>query len=98
MPYYALTYITAENFVERRMPYREQHLLLAQQYHDNQILLAGGSMQPAIESLLIFHCENEDVVKSFMRQDPYVQNGLVKAWYIREWNIVIGDKFIKKEK
>jgi uncharacterized protein YciI len=97
MPYFALTYITVENFTEKRTPFREQHLALAQAYYKKNILIAGGSMHPAIESLLIFHCETEEVIKTFMGEDPYVQNGLVKAWYIREWKVVIGDQFMRKE-
>lgn len=91
MPYFALTYITVENFTEKRIPFREEHLALALKYHRQKILMAGGSMNPAIEALLIFHCENEETVKVFMQADPYVQQGLIKAWYIREWNMVVGD-------
>jgi uncharacterized protein YciI len=97
MSYFALTYITGENFTERRKPFREEHLLLAQTYHERKILLAGGAMQSALEALLIFRCETEETVKEFIQQDPYVQQGLVKAWYIREWKIVIGDKFMGED-
>ncbi len=90
MPFYALTYITVDDFANKRTPFREQHLKLAREFFDNKILIMGGSMQPAIEALLIFNCDTEDTVKLFMQQDPYVQEGLVKAWYIREWNVVIG--------
>jgi uncharacterized protein YciI len=30
------------------------------------------------------------VVEAFTKADPYVQNGLVTGWRIREWNVVVG--------
>jgi hypothetical protein len=29
-------------------------------------------------------------VENFAKNDPYVKNGLVKNWHIREWTTVIG--------
>ena len=32
------------------------------------------------------------MVEAFVEQDPYVRNGLVTSWHIREWNVVVGGK------
>jgi uncharacterized protein len=32
------------------------------------------------------------VVEAFVEQDPYVRNGLVTSWRIREWNVAVGGK------
>jgi uncharacterized protein YciI len=29
-------------------------------------------------------------VEAFVAQDPYVRQGLVTGWTIRDWNVVIG--------
>jgi hypothetical protein len=31
------------------------------------------------------------VAEAFARADPYVRNGLVKNWHVREWTTVVGD-------
>jgi len=30
------------------------------------------------------------VAEDFVKRDPYVSNGLITEWTIREWNVVIG--------
>jgi uncharacterized protein YciI len=30
------------------------------------------------------------VVEACAEADPYVRNGLVRAWRVRDWNVVIG--------
>jgi uncharacterized protein YciI len=38
----------------------------------------------------VWATEDEDVVRRFVDADPYVRNGLVASWSIRQWNVVIG--------
>ena len=30
------------------------------------------------------------MVEAFAQADPYVRNGLVREWRVREWNVVVG--------
>lgn len=34
--------------------------------------------------------ERDAVAEGFVRNDPYVVNGLVKEWRVRPWTVVIG--------
>ena len=89
--YHILLYKTAENYIERRKPYREEHLLYANAAHDRGELLLGGALDdPADGALLIFKTGNPAVVEDFARNDPYVLNGLVIEWRVRPWIVVIG--------
>jgi uncharacterized protein YciI len=40
--------------------------------------------------LLLFKAENASVAEDFARADPYVREGLVSAWHVREWTTVVG--------
>jgi hypothetical protein len=31
------------------------------------------------------------VAEEFAKADPYVLNGIVKRWYVREWTTVVGE-------
>jgi len=42
--YYILFYKTVENYVERRAPFREEHLQLAQKARQNGTLILGGAL------------------------------------------------------
>ena len=90
MNYYALTYKTADNYLEERPKYRDEHLKLATEFVEKGYLVLGGAMEnPADEALLIFKAESDKIVISFAENDPYVKNGLVKLWSVRKWNVVV---------
>ena len=88
--YFALFYDTVDNFVERRQPYRQEHLALLEQAHRDGRLLLAGALKPADAALLIFKTDSAAEVEAFARNDPYVARGLVKDWRVREWTVVIG--------
>ena len=41
-------------------------------------------------ALLVFRADDRGVAEEFVRQDPYVANGLVDRWEIRSWAVVVG--------
>jgi len=88
--YFALFYTTVENFIERRQPLREAHLAHARRSHQDGHLVLAGALQPPDAALLVFRADSAAPVEDFARNDPYVANGLVKSWRVREWTVVIG--------
>ncbi|WP_067178265.1 YciI-like protein [Sulfurospirillum sp. UCH001] len=89
--YYILFYNYVDNIIEKRVPFREAHLALATSFVESGELLLGGAFaNPADGAILIFKVENKAQVEAFVKQDPYVQNGLVTSWNIREWSVVVG--------
>ncbi|MFC4874360.1 YciI-like protein [Negadavirga shengliensis] len=89
--YFILTYVTVEDYVTKRAPFRSAHLALAMEYHDKGFLKMGGALaDPADKAVLVFRCQDKSVIEDFVRQDPYVQNGLIVSWEVREWTVVIG--------
>ena len=85
-----LEYALVDDYLERRTALREEHLGLAKDAHERgELLLAGALPDPYDRALLIWTAPRE-VVERFVEQDPYVRNGLVKDWTIRDWNVVIG--------
>jgi uncharacterized protein YciI len=45
---------------------------------------------PVDGAVLLFRAESPAVAEAFAREDPYVVNGLVKPWRVREWTTVVG--------
>jgi len=92
MPYFVLFYKTVDNYVEKRAPFREEHLRLADEARSSgKLIMAGALADPADEALLIFECESADVAEDFARNDPYVKNGLISEWRVRPWTVVISN-------
>jgi uncharacterized protein len=91
--YYALIYELIDDYIERRAAFRAEHLKLASESHGrDELVLAGAFAEPPDQALLIFHTADRSVAERFVRQDPYVVNGLVKSWKVRPWTVVVGDK------
>jgi uncharacterized protein YciI len=91
MPYFTLTYEMGENFAERRMPYRGEHLALVRAAHARgDVLMAGALGTPPTGGLLIFRAPDASVVEEFAKNDPYVIQGLVTHWEVKRWTVVAG--------
>jgi uncharacterized protein len=89
--HYLLFYDYVENAVERRAPFREQHLRLAQEALGRGELLMGGAFSDPVDgAALLFQADDPSVVEAFVRRDPYVVNGVVTRWRIRPWTVVVG--------
>jgi hypothetical protein len=89
--YYALFYDVADDYLERRGEFRTEHLTLAREAAARgELVLAGAFANPPDGALLVFEAEEQSVVEEFVRRDPYVANGLVTRWWVREWTVVGG--------
>jgi uncharacterized protein YciI len=90
--HYLLFYDVVPDYVERRRPHRDRHLRYARAAHARGELLLGGALaNPADGAVLWFQGDSPRVAEQFAESDPYVTNGLVTAWRVREWTTVIGD-------
>ena len=95
MRHFLLTYTLAPDYLARRPEFRGLHLALARAAVERGELLLGGavltsSSDPPEEALLLFAGEDCETAEAFARGDPYVTNGLVNAWRVREWLTVVG--------
>jgi len=92
MNYYALMYDLVKDHETRRMPYRDEHLQRIRAAHARgELIMAGAFADPMDRALLVFRAPDRAVVEEFVRNDPYVKNGLVPKWEIRSWTVVVGN-------
>jgi uncharacterized protein YciI len=89
--YLALQYDLVDDYLDRRPEFRDEHLGLARAAHERgDLALAGAFSNPPDHALLVWSTEDRSLVEAFAEADPYVRNGLVRSWTVREWNVVIG--------
>lgn len=89
--HYLLFYEVVEDYISRRAQFREAHLEKAWQAASRgDLILAGAMGDPVGGALLLFQSNSPEAAEKFARADPYVTNGLVKRWYVREWTTVVG--------
>lgn len=90
--HYFLIYELSDDYLERRGEFRNDHLRIAWEAHENGDLVTGGALQnPADRAYLLFVGETDEAARQFAETDPYVKNGLVKNWSVRPWMTVVGD-------
>ncbi|MEQ1760973.1 MAG: YciI-like protein [Vicinamibacterales bacterium] len=89
--HYLLIYDAVPDYVERRAPLRAAHLAHARAAVARGELVLGGALaNPADGAVLLFTGESPAAAEAFAAADPYVLNGLVTRWRVREWTTVIG--------
>jgi uncharacterized protein YciI len=89
--FWLLEYDLADDYLERRPQFRAEHLGLARGARDRgDLVLAGALAEPADRALLVFQGDDASVAEAFAAGDPYVTNGLVVAWRVRPWTVVLG--------
>jgi len=92
MKHFLLFYEVSPDYLERRPQYRAEHLKLAWDAQERgEIVIAGALADPPDGAVLMFQGEDSSAAQRFAEADPYVANGLVTRWYVREWTTVIGD-------
>ena len=90
--HYLLMYDVVDNYVTARTAFRKVHLLHAQAAHQRGELILGGALASPVDgAVLIFKGDSPKVAVDFATNDPYVVNGLVTRWRVREWTTVVGD-------
>jgi uncharacterized protein YciI len=90
--HYLLFYEVADDYLSRRAEFRNTHLDMAWTASANGELILGGALtNPVDGAVLLFQGNSPEVAEKFARADPYVANGLVKRWYVREWTTVAGE-------
>ncbi|MBS0261994.1 MAG: YciI family protein [Planctomycetes bacterium] len=89
--HYLLFYDVVEDYATLRVPFRAEHLDLGRQALARGELVLGGALaNPVDGAVLLFQGDSPAVAEEFARRDPYVRNGLVTKWTVREWTTVIG--------
>jgi uncharacterized protein len=89
--HYLLFYDAVDEYEERRKPFREAHLAHARAaVARGELVLAGALASPIDGAVLLFRADSPAAAERFAKSDPYVVNGVIKQWRVREWTTVVG--------
>jgi len=89
--HYLLFYEVADDYLARRAELRSAHLEKAWAASERGELVLGGALaNPVDGAVLLFKGDSPAVAENFAKADPYVTQGLVRTWRVREWTTVAG--------
>jgi uncharacterized protein len=87
--HHILFYDYVDDIVDRRGPHREAHFERIRAARERgQISMAGALGDPPHGAAIVFRDAAPEEIEAFVREDPYVQAGLVTAWRVERWNVV----------
>jgi uncharacterized protein YciI len=89
--HYLLFYDVVDDYLERRVPLRDAHRQHARDAHARGELILGGALADPADTAVILFRGSAAVAEAFAEADPYVLNGLVLRWRVREWTTVVGE-------
>ncbi len=90
--HYLLFYDVVPDYLNRRTPFRAEHLAYAWTASvRGELVLAGALADPVDGAVFLFQGNSPDVAERFAAADPYVTHGLVTRWRVRLWNTVVGE-------
>jgi uncharacterized protein YciI len=88
--HYLLIYDVVSDYVTRRAPLRAAHIGLAREAVARGELVLGGALNPPEGVVLLFRGDSPAAAEAFAKADPYVLNGIVTGWRVKEWTTVVG--------
>lgn len=92
MKHFLLFYDYVPDILERRPAFRGSHLKHAWAAQQRgELVVAGALADPVDGAVLMFAGDSASVAEDFAKADPYVINGLVERWQVREWTTVVGE-------
>jgi hypothetical protein len=90
--HYLLFYDVVDDYLARRAPFRREHIAYAREsIKRGELVLGGAFANPPDGAVLMFRGSSPAVAERFAQNDPYVKNGLIRHWHVREWTTVVGD-------
>lgn len=85
MPKYIMWGSYCEDVLEKRTPYRQEHLNGLVSQKEQGILITLGPTQDVTKVFGIYDAQNEEIVKQLIESDPYWKNGIWTEYEIKEW-------------
>lgn len=89
--FFVLTYDYAPDVLQKRTPFRADHLALLKELHAAGTILYAGAFDPVTDgALFIFRADSAAEVEAFVKRDPYVKNDVVTGHKVHPWTLVVG--------
>ena len=87
--HHILFYEYVKDILDRRGPYRDEHLArIARERERGHLIMAGALGDPPHGAAILFQDTEAETIDLFARQDPYVRAGLVTDWRVEPWKVV----------
>jgi len=88
--HYMLYYQLVPDILEKRSPYKDEHMKILHELSARGLVFVGGEMVEGFPAVFMFSGNDDSVLQEWLRRDPYLINGLVKEYRYNEIILVAG--------
>jgi uncharacterized protein len=85
MPKYIMWGSYCENALEKRIPYRQDHLAGLAMQKEKGILITLGPTKDNTQVFGIYEAETEAQIRELVESDPYWKNQIWTEYQVKEW-------------
>ena len=86
---YVVFYESADDVASKAPAHYEAHCARLDEFHGRgELLMVGTFADPQTQGAMSIFTTRE-AAEAFVEGDPFVLNGVVRGWEIREWNEVL---------
>lgn len=83
---YVLLYESADDIASNAPPHFPAHWERCKEFHARgELLMVGTFADPQTQGAMAIFTTHE-AAEEFVAGDPFVRNGVVRRWEVREWN------------
>jgi uncharacterized protein YciI len=83
---YVVFYESADDVASKAPLHFAAHRARGDEFHANGTLLMFGPFGNPQEEGAMSVFTTREAAEEFVKGDPFVRNGVIRNWYIREWN------------
>ena len=76
----------------REQPFWDEHAAFIDQLVNDGFILMGGPLVDEGGALLIFNAKDENEVREKLKNDPWVEHGILKLESVKRWQIFIDQR------
>jgi uncharacterized protein len=88
--HYMLYYKLVPDILTARIPFKDEHMNILRELSSRGLVFVGGEMTEGYPAVFMFEGENDDVLKEWLRRDPYMNNKLVTEYHFNQIILVAG--------
>jgi len=86
---YAVEPVFVEGAVDKRTPYRQEHLERVRKLQREGVMLVAGAFDDMSTALLVLDVTSEEAAAAIIESDAYWHNGIWTDYSIRKLNRVV---------
>jgi uncharacterized protein len=86
---YVVLYEAAPDVLQRAPEHMPAHSARIQEFHSRGDILMVGTFGDPVAQGAMSVFPTREAAEAFVEEDPFVVNGLVTRWELREWNEVL---------